>query len=75
MTVSWCAGPATSCMSVCPPILGVFAAVSREVPRCGQKCCEPCKYANLRRVQVAAGDGSLQPVAVGAAVEVTNPST
>ena len=36
--------------------------------------CAPCKGGDFQWVQFPPGDESLQPVAVGAAEEVTNPS-
>ncbi len=42
--------------------------------RVGSKYCVPCKGGDFQWVQVPPGDESLQPVAVGAAEEVTNPS-
>ena len=38
------------------------------------KYCAPCKGGDFQWVQFPPGDGSFQPVAVGAEEEVTNPS-
>jgi hypothetical protein len=38
------------------------------------KSCAPCKGGDFQWVQFPPGDGSLQPVAIGAAEEVTSPS-
>ena len=40
----------------------------------GSKNCAPCKGGDFQWVQFPPGDESLQPEAVGAAEEVTNPS-
>ena len=40
----------------------------------GAKYCAPCKGGDFQWVQFPPGDESLQPEAVGAAEEVTNPS-
>ncbi len=46
----------------------------RLVEPVGSKNCAPCKGGDFQWVQFPPGDGSLQPVAVGAAEEVTIPS-
>ncbi len=46
----------------------------RRRTRVWSKNCAPCKGGDFQWVQFPPGDGSFQPVAIGAAEEVTNPS-